>query len=294
MNGALSASINGEFGIGAEGKLSPEKTETIGTKHGCELCVAGYSKFYATVYADLDYKVTDKVKGTLLKMHIADFELPCAPSQFYVSVKNDEQSCFGGEIRFGYGECPNIMYRTIITVSDGYGNDVAANVSVTKRDLTYGETLTAPFKEYLYPGEYTIETMVDGEYIQKEFVLSNQPEVIQLKATNQPIPEEPEEKSETDDDFSNQAEETSDINSEFSNQTEVTVVHSCSCGYISVYSENGFNDDTAAFFASNHRSLSGSGRFTMPIKPGKFTVIHGSKERTVTVRSGEHVTVTAP
>ena len=78
----------------------------------------------------LEYHIVNKLlDGVAFDLTVLDVEgyLNVAgthPGTFYLSLNNEKDSIFGGKIKFGWDECTNKKYRTIVKVLDDDGNEI--------------------------------------------------------------------------------------------------------------------------------------------------------------------------
>lgn len=180
----LEAEIVAGAGIEAEISTSVGAEHTTGEeKHDCTLCLEGTMNWYAEVYADVTYEIIDDVlEGEIGKWYIVNVtgQFPSAPD-FYMSIINNDDSVFGGKFNFGWGECPNKVYRTRITVKDSHGNEISGtNVSVRKQNGNTAKSGPSPFTAYLYNGRYTASASIEGAEVSKTVVVSDEAQDIVL------------------------------------------------------------------------------------------------------------------
>ncbi len=183
LSGAVSAGLIGEIGVAVNGELKPIR-QGKNFKHACTSCIDGTTKLYADLYASLDYKITDKIKGTLLKIEFVKGEYPLG--RFYVSLKNDAESMFGGKPKFGTGQCPNRAYKATIIVPYNTDSYIKPIINIDENNGSYNESATPPYETYLYPGTYTVTaTLEEGSYSDKEeLVISDKSERVVLSVGN--------------------------------------------------------------------------------------------------------------
>lgn len=178
------ARLTAEAEIGADDVLN-----NADSKHACGLCIAGKADWYASAYVKCSYKITDGLKGDIVKVEILDFSAPITfnaiPGKFFVSVINSVDSPFGGNIKLGGGDCTNKTYRTEFKTQDENGHDInGIQVSVIRQGQISSKSGTSPYVVYLYNGTYRASATIEGLNISKTFAVSGNRQTIPLsKAT---------------------------------------------------------------------------------------------------------------
>jgi len=161
-------------------------TNTVDSKHACTLCISGKAEWYAAADVKCSYKITEKLKGDIVKVTILDFTAPICfkpgvPVEFFVSVINSADSPFGGNIKFGGGSCTNKTYRTEIQVLDENNQPInGTQVSVTKQGQTSSYSGASPYVAYLYEGTYKAAAGINGTNVSKTFVVSGNRQTVAL------------------------------------------------------------------------------------------------------------------
>ena len=192
LSGVLSGGVVAEAGakLSAEAEIgSDDVLGNVDSKHACGLCISGEANWYASAYVKCSYKITNSLKGDIVKVQILDFTAPITfnaiPSKFFVSVINSTDSPFGGDIKFGGGECTNKTYRTEFKTQDENGHDIdGIQVSVVRQGLNSSKSGVSPYVVYLYDGTYKASTTIQGVDISKTFAVSGNKQTIFLsKAT---------------------------------------------------------------------------------------------------------------
>ncbi len=180
----LKAKLTLAAGAQAEAKAEHggEWTDTE-SKHACSLCLDGKAGWFAEVSAKLSYKFTKKLSGDLVKWTIVKVEGNFLISpKFFVSVFNDEDSIYGGKIKFGWGECENKQYRTTLSVKSASGTEIpGVSVVVTKSDGTQVGASVAPYDLYLHNGTYTATCTVGEDTASKSFTVSGDACAVELR-----------------------------------------------------------------------------------------------------------------
>lgn len=193
LGGVLSGGVVAEAGAKltaeAEIPLNNDMTDTADSKHACGLCISAKADWYASAYVKCSYKITNHLKGDIVKLQILDFTAPITfnaiPGEFFVSVINSVDSPFGGNIKLGGGECTNKTYRTEFKTQDQNGQDISGiQVSVVKQGQTASKTGVSPYVVYLYEGTYTASANMDGSNVSKTVAVSGSRQTVVLsKAT---------------------------------------------------------------------------------------------------------------
>ncbi len=159
-----------EFGPGDPNPDDPDED----TKHGCDLCVDVKVQWYLEETAALKYKIVEDVlEAELFKWEIINVEgnFPISPN-FYVSVLNSEDSCFGGRISCGWGDCPNQSHRTVFIVENEDGEELFGLwVKVVSQNGTTSYAGQSPYAVYLYEGTYNATATIEGREAKKSAVI---------------------------------------------------------------------------------------------------------------------------
>lgn len=172
---AITCSIGAGFGFKVSATLAgsiPLHT-TEASYHACDKCVEGKAEWYVNVgvsckvhiiknrldWTPPDWKIINIIKPAEFDRSQED------QGRFFISLDNEKDSPFNGEIRFGYGKCTNRKYRVTVNLVDAEKNPVAENAITVLRST--GSEITrnskAPFQIYCYNGSYTASgTVSDG------------------------------------------------------------------------------------------------------------------------------------
>jgi len=179
LRGLLEGGISGQAGIRLNGEaVKIAEDMNIGEKtHACDLCCHGEASFFIDIKAEVTSGIDDDVCFTLADFDIASTKWPIG--KLYISIQNDVDSPFGGKMHFGWGECPNYKYRTMVYTKNVNGTEIAGlPVSVLSGGTEKGSG-TTPYKIYLYNGEYSAEAEFEtGEYAREFTVFRSAQEVI--------------------------------------------------------------------------------------------------------------------
>lgn len=187
VEGGVKATAEAQKGIGSEDFL-----DNIESKHACALCVSGRADWYVSADVKCSYKISDILKGDIVKVPILDVTEPITfdvflPGQFFVSLGNSVDSPYGGSPHFGGGECINKIYRTEFKVQDEDGNDIKEiPVSVLRqgKDESEKETGKSPYVVYLYRGTYKVSAEMENADISRTIVVNNSKQTVILSGTS--------------------------------------------------------------------------------------------------------------
>lgn len=178
----FSISLQGKLGAGLGEFFEAKVTPSVGLKIGCALaatasahqgdpsyhactaCVDGTANLALNCTAGISYKLTDKVKGDILNIKIAALELKIC--DFYLSLNdgNDGNGYFPDGSHFGFGSCPNRVYRVkFVTTQDDKevsGASVIVEPQMPVCDAPSGAT---PCYGYYLPGAtFTATATLNG------------------------------------------------------------------------------------------------------------------------------------
>ena len=188
LSGVLSGGVVAEAGakLTAEAEIGADDLlNNTDSKHACGLCVSGRADWYASAYVKCSYKITNSLKGDIVKVQILNVTAPIKfnviPGKFFVSVINSSDSPFGGHLKFGGGDCTNKTYRTEFKAQDGGGHDIdGIRVSVIKQGNTAGKSGTTPYVVYLYNGTYKATAAIAGSNVSKTVAVSGSRQTVVL------------------------------------------------------------------------------------------------------------------
>ena len=139
--------------------------------HCCNVCVDGSIDVTFGVDFKLDYGITKELSGTALKIDLVKYTWHIW--DFYVSLLNEPDSIFKGEVTFGIGECPNNKYLTHFSVVDDHGNKIN-NITVEIKDHENNPLFAdnTPCEIYLIGGNYSAFVIYNAETYTKEFEIT--------------------------------------------------------------------------------------------------------------------------
>lgn len=188
LNGVLSGGVVAEAGakLTAEAEIGADDLlNNADSKHACGLCISGRADWYASAYVKCSYKLTNSLKGDIVKAQILDITAPITfnsiPGKFFVSVINSSDSPFGGHLKIGGGDCINKTYRTEFKTQDDDGHDIdGIRVSVIKQGTTTGKSGTTPYVVYLYNGTYKATAKMDASNVSKTVAVSDSQQTVVL------------------------------------------------------------------------------------------------------------------
>ncbi len=147
---------------------------------------------YGGISSDGTIKLSS-VKLTLFDVQFGDWE----KSLFiwYMSLKNDEDSIFGGSPHSDNGKCPNKKYRTTFKAEDSNGyeiNDAEIKVLRPKTGKVFA-SIKSGGALYLYDGDYTAKVIISGKEVTADFKVDGAKKQVVLKqqSTQPPDPDTP-------------------------------------------------------------------------------------------------------
>ena len=154
------------------------------SRHACAVCIEGEIKWFVTVEAKMSYDI-GILSGDVFDVELLRFEawveiLKQNPGKFYVSLVNDEDSIYGGHVKFGGGECENKQYRTVFETLDNSGSKISIPVSVKKTNNSEAANGTSSFTAYLYSGIYTANATIGGIAVRKTFTVDEAAQTVEL------------------------------------------------------------------------------------------------------------------
>lgn len=178
LRGLMEGGISGQAGLRVDGEAVKIDSMELGEKsHACNICAHGEASWFVDIKADVTAGISEDVRVKLLGFDIVNFENSLG--KLYISIRNDEDSPFGGNLHFDWGTCPNNKYRTIVRTKDINGLEIPGMpVSVLQKGVEKGSG-DSPYKIYLYDGEYAAETeFKSGAYKQNFTVARKAQDVI--------------------------------------------------------------------------------------------------------------------
>lgn len=172
----LRGKISGQFGVQAKGVVKGLSTSTEYSAdksyyHACTTCVDLNVAGFTDIKGALEYRISSKLSGTLaeLKLFCLEWEIGDA----FISVINDLESIYGGNLKFGWGDCQNRKYRVRVSTVDKDGKPLTGKpVTITgdKTDELKGLSRT---EDYLYPGSYKAAVQFDTATVQQGFSVTD-------------------------------------------------------------------------------------------------------------------------
>ncbi len=183
LKDVLKTSFNTQIGpdVKTEAESSSIGVTNADSIHACGACLDGKIYLFGEVKVDLTWKITKNVKGTIFDITLMKIEGDPI-MEFYVSLRNDEDSPFQGKTTIGWGECPNKKYKTTFRAIDGNGKEVK-DISITiQRNDEKQYTVQSSKPIYLYDGEYTASCVVDNTQVQQDFEVNDGASTITLQA----------------------------------------------------------------------------------------------------------------
>lgn len=176
----IGAKLTAEAEIGADDILN-----NADSKHACGLCISGNANWYASAFVKCSYKITDHLKGDIVKLQILDITAPimfnAIPSKFFFSIVNSADSPFGGIPKFGCGDCTNKTYHTEFKAEDQNGHTVdGVNVAIIKQGANFGKSGNTPYVTYLYDGTYKVSALIGNKNVSRTFVVNGNKQTVVL------------------------------------------------------------------------------------------------------------------
>ena len=184
----VKAEVNAQAGVKASASTEVGGNWTDAeSKHACALCLEGECKWFVAVKAKLSFCIVEEVlDATPINAELVKVEgwinfLSTTPGKFYISLINSADSCFGGSIHFGGGECPNKSWRVVILTKDANGDEITGiGAKVLKSNYDYVNGGKTPHILYLYDGIYRAEATISGTSVSKTFVVNKAPVEVTL------------------------------------------------------------------------------------------------------------------
>jgi uncharacterized repeat protein (TIGR02543 family) len=188
LDGILSGGVVAEAGakLTAEAEAGADDLlNNTDSKHACGLCVSGEADWYVSAYVKCSYKITNYLKGDIVKVQLLDDTSPikfgAISGRFFVSIINSADSPFHGNVKFGGGECTNKTYRIEIKTQDEQGHDIdGIQVSAMRQGQTSRKSGVSPYVVYLYDGTYTVSAPIDGSAVSKTVTVSGDRQTVVL------------------------------------------------------------------------------------------------------------------
>ncbi len=182
VQAGLKATVSGSAGA---------QITTGDSKHGCPLCLKGDIKWFKNAKVSLSYDITKKVSAKHEKT-IYEAETALGIGKVYLSLIHDgAESVFvdkngNPQTRpvFGWGDCPNQVWRTVFKAEDSRGNDIAIALDINRQDGRIRKSGTTSFHEFLNNGIYTASGEIDGLTVRKSFTVNGAKQTVILTPTS--------------------------------------------------------------------------------------------------------------
>lgn len=180
------ASVQAGIKATVSGSVGAQAT-TGDSKHGCSLCLKGDIKWFKNAKTSISYDITKKLSAKYEKT-IYESETALGIGKVYLSlIHSGAESVFvdkdgnpkTGPV-FGWGDCPNQVWRTIFEAKDSGGNDVAIALNVNRQDGKIKKSGTTSFNEFLNNGVYIASGEIDGLTVQKSFTVNGAKQTVIL------------------------------------------------------------------------------------------------------------------
>lgn len=183
----LDASVEAQIGAKVTAETSSEAGTSDKERHACRVCLSGKARWFAKGAVKLEYHIVNKLlDGVAFDLTVLDVEgyLNVAgthPGTFYLSLNNEKDSIFGGKIKFGWDECTNKKYRTIVKVLDDDGNEIPGiALTIAKQNGDIVKTGKSQLQMFLYDGVYKVSGKINNKLVSSAFVINKGEKTIQL------------------------------------------------------------------------------------------------------------------
>lgn len=171
VSASLTAGGNVNATMGLKTSLPP--AESI---HNCALCLEATLKPKIILTVQCEINAAKQIKLPLTEIEI---DISKIKGEFYISLINAESSVHKGQVKFGFGKCPNVKYRHNIKAYDYYGNEYPFSLTGhmmcsdgSVKPIT--DTLNAEEGYYyLYNGNYRVTSTIDGKNYTRTFDVSD-------------------------------------------------------------------------------------------------------------------------
>lgn len=191
----LDASIEAQIGVKLTAELALTQSDDISnvdSKHACHACLSGKARWFAKVNVKLKYKIVkDVLEGTAFDLNVISVEgyvnpMQLIPGGFYLSLKNDRNSILGGQIKFGWGACPNKKYRLIVKTVDKDNNEISGvALTIVNSNGDVVQSAKSQSKGYLYNGVYKVSGTIGDKTVSSSFVINEGAKNITLSEKSQ-------------------------------------------------------------------------------------------------------------
>ena len=187
LDGSIAAQCGAKITAELAVTQDDEIAANVDSKHACYACLTGKAKWFAKVSVKLKYKIIkDVLEGTAFDLTVIEIEGNLNPGglhpgAFYLSLANGKDSIFGDNFKFGWGNCPNKKYRTIIETFDENDSKIS-NVSLTivKQNGDVVKSGNSELKTYLYDGVYRVSGTINNQPVTTSFIINEGPKTVKL------------------------------------------------------------------------------------------------------------------
>ena len=181
LEGVVKADLECFFGVKAEGEAVIPVFQGGDSKHACHLCVKGEVKGVISVDAKLSYHVTKHLKGTPIDINLVTLEKKIF--DFFVSILNDRDSKYKGQLTFGIGSCENESFKTTFLTYDSEEQEIETTITITDKETgNLIGTVTSGDHLYLYDGNYTASATIEDNNVSKTFTVSEEAQTVKITA----------------------------------------------------------------------------------------------------------------
>lgn len=178
------------FGAKINGKAVIPLAEGGGESiHACRICIEGDINIVFDVGAKLELKFGLKKNDGHRTWELTPIDLKIVTAEwklfdFYVSLINDSDSIYGGQVNFGKGHCKNKKYRITLNAMKESGEIAPVSIDLFKAGAAEKlTTITSGDKEYLSPGNYVAKAVIDGKNCQRAFSVAEIAKTVTVSST---------------------------------------------------------------------------------------------------------------
>ena len=188
---AVEGRLSGQAGILLEGKSeSPffsgsldAQDNSLERYHACYRCIDMDYFFDINARGAIKYDISPTLSGTPVDLDITLVRAKLG--DLYYTIANDENSIHEGKKKFGYGVCPNNLYRTSINTVDMNGTSVSdVPLTLSGSKLSSEDKMihsTSPLTTYLYPGAYLASAAFESGDASEAFEVADESLVITIQ-----------------------------------------------------------------------------------------------------------------
>lgn len=171
-------------------------TDSLPSKHTCDLCVKGEALWFVEAHVKASYDVCKALSGTIFDYTMFKFEAPIhfgglIKGKFYFSILPGEDSVFitdsnpNPSFVFGGGECPNTAYRTELkTVDENNAELSGIFINVRKNSGTVEKSGDSTYVLYLHDGRYTARANINRKSISKSIIVRGNAQTVFLSPSS--------------------------------------------------------------------------------------------------------------